>query len=81
MTFQKRRFFKKPGITVYVDGPFFPDESLPLKAAQKKLRDEVHAAMKARAEEHSTYEYKYTYVYRPEGAKGAGAELREGERE
>ena len=81
MTFQKRRFFKKPGITVYVDGPFFPDESLPLKAAQKKLRDEVHAAMKARAEEYSTYEYKYTYVYRPEGAESGGAGPREDERE
>ena len=65
MTFQRRKHFKKPKITVYIDGPFFPDGSLPLKAAQQKLRDEVYAAMKARTTEFSTYKYKYDYVYRP----------------
>lgn len=64
LTFRKRRFFKRPAMTVYIDGPFLPDKTLPLKAAQQKLRDEAHAAMCARAEKYSTYEYKYRYVYR-----------------
>ena len=68
MTFSKRRHSKKPKITVYVDGPFFADNNLPLKKAQCKLRDEVYAAMKARTDAHSDYEYKYTYVRREEGA-------------
>ncbi len=65
VTFSKSKFFKCPKITVYVDGPFLPDTSLPLKQAQHKLRDEVYSAMKTRADEHSTYKYKYDYVYRP----------------
>lgn len=62
MTFKKRRHSDRPKITVYVDGPFFPDESLPVKQAANKLRDEVYAAMKARTDEYSTYDYKYKYV-------------------
>jgi hypothetical protein len=67
MTFQKRKHSNKPKITVFVDGPFFPDTTLPKKAAANKLRDEVYAAMTKRAEEYSTYEYKYKYVYREKG--------------
>lgn len=37
-------------MTLYVDGPFFPDASLSPGAARDKLRDEVYAAMTARAE-------------------------------
>lgn len=69
LCYTKRKFFKKPKITVYVDGPFFADKSLPLKQAQQKLRDEVYAAMKARADKHSDYEYKYSYVYKPKDSK------------
>jgi 1-acyl-sn-glycerol-3-phosphate acyltransferase len=65
MTFQKRKHSKKPKITVYVDGPFFPDTTLPIKQSAQKLRDEVYTAMKARTDEYSTYQYKYEYVYRP----------------
>ncbi len=65
MTFKKRKHSDKPKITVYIDGPFFADENLPLKHAQQKLRDQVYAVMKARADEHSDYEYKFRYVYRP----------------
>ena len=79
MTFQKRRFLPGPKITVYVDGPFLPDTSLPAKQAQKKLRDEVYAAMKARADEHSTYEYRYKYVYRP-AEEGDGSAQGDGDR-
>lgn len=65
MTYKKRRRSDKPKITVYVDGPFFPDKALPQKQAVQKLRDEVYSAMKARVEEFSTYDYKYLYVYKP----------------
>jgi 1-acyl-sn-glycerol-3-phosphate acyltransferase len=62
-TYQKRKHSKKPKMVVYVDGPFFPDKSLPIKQAAAKLRDEVYTAMKKRTDEYSTYEYKYKYVY------------------
>lgn len=65
ITYSQRKHSKRPKVTVYIDGPFLPDKSLPLKQAQQKLRGEVHAAMKARTDEHSTYKYKYDYVYRP----------------
>ena len=48
-TYQKKRFSKEPKIVTYIDGPFFPDESLSPREARKKLRDEVHAAMTERA--------------------------------
>ena len=55
-TFQKSRFHKKPNITIYLDGPFYPDEDLPKKQAQEKLHYEVQKTMERRAK-HSTYEY------------------------
>ena len=42
-------------MTVYIDGPFMYDKSLPTKVAQKKLRDEVYEVMRERAKL-STYE-------------------------
>lgn len=48
-TYQKSRFSKRPRIVTYVDGPFFPDETLGRKLAVKKLRDEVHAKMTERS--------------------------------
>ncbi len=55
-TYQKRRRGKKPKITAYVDGPFYPDPELGRKEAQKKLCDEIHDRMCSRCE-NSTYEY------------------------
>ncbi|MBQ8174000.1 MAG: 1-acyl-sn-glycerol-3-phosphate acyltransferase [Clostridia bacterium] len=65
VTYGKGRIGKMPRVTVYVDGPFYPDTSLPPKQARARLRDEVHAAMSARAAEHSTYE-RIRYVQREE---------------
>lgn len=67
VTYSRRKHFKKPKITVYVDGPFFPDEQLPAKQAAQQLRDQAYAAMKARCDEHSAYSYKYEYVYKEKG--------------
>lgn len=60
-TYQKRRFRKKPKVTTFIDGPFYPDENLPLKEAKEKLRDQIYNAMKIRVDNFSTYSY-YNYV-------------------
>lgn len=48
-TYQKRKGKMHPRIVTYIDGPFFPDSSLPTAKARKKLRDEVYTAMCERA--------------------------------
>ena len=55
-TYQKRKWSKKPKITVYVDGPFELDERLGKKENQEKLYKEVYECMKKRSE-NSNYEY------------------------
>ena len=48
-TYQRRRFFKKPRAVSYIDGPFYPDESLPPRERAKDLRDRMHRVMTERA--------------------------------
>ncbi|MCD8010376.1 MAG: 1-acyl-sn-glycerol-3-phosphate acyltransferase [Lachnospiraceae bacterium] len=60
-TYQARRFSRKPKLTVYLDGPFYPDESLSRPQQKKQLRDQVLACMKKRSR-NSTYQY---VEYRP----------------
>lgn len=55
-TYQKRKRGKKPGITIYLDGPFYPDASLPAKEQKSRLRDEIYNCMARRSRE-STYQY------------------------
>ncbi len=55
--YQKRKIGKLPKTLTFVDGPFYPDESLPTAERRKKLRDQCYEAMKKRAEENSDYEY------------------------
>lgn len=43
--YTKRKLFSTPKITTYVDGPFYPDDTLKPAEARKKLRDEVYSAM------------------------------------
>ena len=47
--YKKRKHLFTPKIITYVDGPFFPDKTLPVPAARKKLRDQVYEAMCARS--------------------------------
>ncbi|QEA31518.1 1-acyl-sn-glycerol-3-phosphate acyltransferase [Secundilactobacillus malefermentans] len=54
-TYQKRRWGSKPRLTVYVDGPFLPDQTLNKKDQRKKLNQEVHDCMVMRSKE-SHYE-------------------------
>jgi 1-acyl-sn-glycerol-3-phosphate acyltransferase len=66
--YKKRRFGKKPRTVTYIDGPFYPDESLPLEQRHNELRDRVYAAMKARADKESTYSI-INYVLKAGSAK------------
>lgn len=49
-TYQKRRFSKKPRIVTYVDGPFFPDETLSSREQKTDLRNRIYETMCCRAE-------------------------------
>lgn len=55
-TYQKRKDRKKPGITVYIDGPFYPDKNLPKKKQAQKLCDDISNCMKERSK-NSNYSY------------------------
>ena len=55
-TYYKRKHGKAPGIDIYVDGPFYFDETLPTKQAQEKLRNEVYEKMVERSKL-SNYEF------------------------
>lgn len=55
--YQKRRFFKKPKIVTYVDGPFYPNGDVSKRAAAEQLRDIAYETMCRRTRAHSTCEY------------------------
>ena len=55
-TYHKRRFGKRPRAVVYIDGPFYPDQTLSRKEAQNKLHDEIQKTLIDRAKL-SDYEY------------------------
>lgn len=55
-TFHKRKFSKKPRLEIYVDGPFYPEDSLSQKEQQQKLRDLCFNTMCERAKL-NTYNY------------------------
>ena len=58
--YSKRRFFKTPRVTAYLDGPFYPDMTLPSSQRCEELRDRIYLAMLRRTDEYSTYS-PYTY--------------------
>lgn len=59
-TYQHSSFHVKPKITVYVDGPFYPDSSLGKKEAQLKLHQQILAQLtqRARLSNYSYYHYQ-----------------------
>lgn len=63
-TYHRRRHGSRPGITVYLDGPFLPNTDLSPRAQQSELLERIHAAMTARAAQYSTYAY---VTYRKRG--------------
>jgi len=54
--YTRPKFGHRPRLKIVVDGPFFPDMSLPLKARMTDLRDRVAEAMRTAAQR-SDYEY------------------------
>lgn len=48
-TYQKRPGRKGPQMVTYLDGPFYPDVTLPVKLQKTKLRDQVYETMCRRA--------------------------------
>ena len=69
-TYKKRLFSRKPKKVVYIDGPFYADESLSLKARAQSLRDQVYAAMCERAKSSNCC---YADYYKVENAQLAAA--------
>lgn len=55
-TYYKRKLGKKPGIQVYVDGPFVPDNALNKKEKQEKICTQIQQKMIERSK-NSTYQY------------------------
>lgn len=55
--YQKRRFFKRPRIVTYADGPFYPRPDATNIEAARELRDIAYETMCRRTAEHSTCEY------------------------
>ena len=55
-TYYKRKFSKKPGIIVYIDGPFIPDEALSKKENEEKIHKQIYDCMQNRSK-NSRYEY------------------------
>lgn len=53
-TFQKRKIGNTPKITVYLDGPFYPDDGLSLHKAEENLRNKVYRTMYSNSK-NSTY--------------------------
>ncbi len=49
-TYKKRKLFGGVKATVYIDGPFFPDEELPPRRQRSDLRDRAFSAMEARSQ-------------------------------
>lgn len=58
-TYQKRRIGKKPRIVTYIDGPFYPDTSLPPRRQRGELRDRVYSVMSERAKGSTVEVIKY----------------------
>ena len=55
-TYYKRKHGRKPGIKVYIDGPFEVDRNLSKKHSKEKLHKEIYECMVNRSK-NSTYEY------------------------
>ena len=72
-TYRQRRIFKQlwPCMTVTLSEPFYPDPTLPPRAARKKLRDEVYGFMCRVSSAPGNYAY---YEYREGSLEEAKAE-------
>lgn len=62
--YKKKLVGTRPRIQTYIDGPFYPDNTLSSKEARLKLRNDVYNAMKSRVQSNDSYAY-IRYEYRP----------------
>ncbi len=58
-TYQMRRWRKTPRLVTYVDGPFYPKETLKGNAQREELRNRVYETMVARSQNNSVEMIKY----------------------
>lgn len=58
-TYQKRKGSQKPNMVTYIDGPFFPDASLPVREQKKELRDRIYQTMCERAKNSNAVTIQY----------------------
>ena len=58
-TYQKRKHGKAPKLVTYIDGPFYPDQTLPLKNCISHLRDRVYNTMVERSKNSNVEVIKY----------------------
>ena len=58
-TYQKRKWSKKPRIVTYIDGPFYPDPTLPPRKRKGELRDRIYACMCERAKQSTVVRIQY----------------------
>ena len=68
-TDQKKGKREHPQIVTYIDGPFYPDKSLPLRKQRKFLRAEVYMAMCERAKKSDVEWIKYIPAEKKENFK------------
>ena len=53
--YSKRKIIKRPKLTVYVDGPFYPESNLSPKEREIKLYQNIYDTIKTRTDNNSTY--------------------------
>lgn len=58
-TYQKRKFRKTPRMVTYVDGPFYPDETLKGRKQREELRNRVYETMVTRAKNNTVELIQY----------------------
>ena len=62
VTYYKRENKNKPGIKIYLDGPFFPDEKLKLNDRKNDLHDKIYNKMIERSENNNCEYIKYEKI-------------------
>jgi hypothetical protein len=56
-TFKQRKGNKKPKPIIYLDGPYYPNETLSIHDRVTDLRNRAYEAMKWRAGQENNYAY------------------------
>ena len=70
--YTKSKIFKRPILTLYMDGPFFADPTLSRREQAKQLRDKIYETMCKRSTQ-SNIDY-IKYVYTPKTKKDSATE-------